>query len=57
MVLHADIVDREVEVADGAFEGGVEAAGEDLGGERDVNPWQGKCLGLFRTPMSGTFGV
>ena len=51
------MVDGELEVVDGADGGGMETAGEELGGERDVDPWQRKCLDLSRTPILGTFGV
>ena len=38
-VPYGDVFDGEVEVVDGAHDGGVEAAGEDLGGERVRGPY------------------
>ncbi len=32
-VVHGDVVDGRLEIVDGAHDGGVEAVGEDLGGE------------------------
>lgn len=44
-VLDGDIVDGEVEVVDGAFDGGVEAAGEDLGQNEKGHPRSEQRLG------------